>query len=250
MFFLWSFVIQWAKWKSSAMSLQKPAGMLTERFAAKASNAEWSMDIRFLFVCVLLNRNHGWGIRSLPRFQAVLSTVKRSSSSALFKLSMLFFAFWNIRPALEAAGARFFSRAFLVGQLLLQYWIKHVLPCVWVHWTHTKWYHASLTCFFFIVLQLLQFQITLSRPSFANFISSLSNSFPQNKGHLTYNCDELAVIVLACAAMFWCGSGSGRSQHAQSLQLLTCRCKQYLCNGPWPHGAVHASGAMHSRPHS
>ena len=248
MFFLWSFVRQWAKWKSSAMSLHKPAGMLADRFAAKASNAEWSMNISFLFVRLLLNRNHGWGIRSLPRSQAVLSTVKRSIKSFLFKLSMMLIAFLNIRGTLAVVILR--SRASLVLQLLVQYWIKQVLPCVWVHWTHTKWYHASLTCFFLIVLQLLQFQITLSLPSFANFISSLSKSFPQNKGHLTYNCDELAVIVLACAAMFWWGSGSGRSQFAQSLQLLTCRCKQYLCNGPWPHGAVHASGAMHSRPHS
>jgi hypothetical protein len=77
-----------------------------------------------------------------------------------------------------------------------------------------------------------------------------STSLPQNEGHFTYNCAEIGVLGFACVAIFWCGSGSGSSQHALSLQMLTCCCKQLLFTGFWPYGAVHASVEMHSRLHS
>jgi hypothetical protein len=82
-----------------------------------------------------------------------------------------------------------------------------------------------------IVLQWLQFQISLFLPSFASFISATATCLLQNEGHLTYKCDEAAALAPASLAMFWCGSGSGSSQHALSLQMLTCCCKQLLFTG-------------------
>ena len=67
----------------------------------------------------------------------------------------MLFAFLNVRSTSETTFN--LSRAFLVGQLLVQRSIKHVVPCAWVHWTHTKRHQAILTCFFLIFLQRPQF---------------------------------------------------------------------------------------------
>ena len=214
--FIWSLVIQLWKSNLSAMSSQKPAGSLTDRFAAIAWYPEWSIDIScfLLLHSLCFNRHQGWSSWPLPRIQAVLSTVKRSNNSASFKPSIMFFAFLNVRSSN-------LSRAFLVGQLLVQCSIKQVVPCVWVHWTHTKCRQAILTCFFLIFAQWLQFHIVLFLPSHASLISATSILSPQNKGHLTYSCDETAVFA------------SVSSQHALA-----------------PQWAVNASGEMHSRLHS
>ena len=95
----------------------------------------------------------------------------------------------------------FFSRSSLARQLPAQDPIEHVLPCVWVHWTHTKWCQVILTCFFFIFLQLLQFQIALSWLSLARFTVSTLIIWPQIEGHLTNNCVEVVSRFPACESL-------------------------------------------------
>ena len=97
-------------------------------------------------------------------------------------------------PAVElvAAFLRFFvSRVCLVRQLLVQARMQHSRPCLCVHFTHTMFDQAILTCFCFIFLQVGQFQTLLPLPSLASFIVSRSTIWLQNKGHLINNRVEL-----------------------------------------------------------
>ena len=142
--------------------------------------------------------NQGWGTPFLPRIQAVLITFKRSTNSRCIKGSMRLLALINVGSTFEVTGF-FFSRACLVGQLLAHVWIKHVLPCVSVQWTHTKLYQLISICFFLIFLQLLQFQTALLWPSLASSTVSRATRRLQLPEHSTNNCDEdVACCVPDC----------------------------------------------------
>ena len=182
-------VMQLPKWNSPAIAFCKPTGSVKEVSAAKAANPASRLDIKIL--CDPFWLNQGWGKSPFPRIQAVLSIFKRSINCWR---GCCFFAF-------DSRFFFFFSRSSLARQLPAQDPIEHVFPCVWVHWTHTKWCQVILTCFFFIFLQLLQFQIALSWLSLARFTVSTLIIWPQIEGHLTNNCVEVVSRFPACESL-------------------------------------------------